>query len=44
MHQELVPVELLGWTNIGGRTWRLPTGAYFTFPEGVDQVARRGRF
>ena len=41
MSGQMVPVEQLGWKNIGGRTWMLPNGSYYTFPEGVDQVAPR---
>lgn len=41
MNVKEIPVEDLGWTNLGGRTWRLPTGACYTFKEGVEPVVRR---
>lgn len=41
MIERRIPVEELGWKNIGGRTWALPDGTYYTFKDGVDQVVRR---
>jgi hypothetical protein len=41
MIERHIPAEQAGWVNIGGRTWRLPDGACYTFKDGVDQVVPR---